>query len=481
MHGRGRKADYVQGIPTFMPSCLTPRSGTRPNFLHTRNELMMKGRGFSGSLSFSAAPARGRNFAEFPPRNTSRNIERGSGGSVRVTIIHTASLLNLRGSEFWVLEVARLLRDESLSVRVVNFDYARRYPKTPKEIKLRLDVVKEALGREVPLTRLRALSLRLPLSGSWRGTSVESTVDRYLHFLPLSRRFLRSLNDSDVVYYVMSQGNPAYLLVVLGTSILAGWKPVVAGIHVTPRIKASELALLKLAAKAGVLKAVHVVNRSHESELRRIGCEIEYIPNGVRYEKFYSDIETRVQQDHFRIIFVGAMTQTKGADLLPGIYRSMKSQGLEFTLEICTSGGELSESIRDWSKNKPDVLYKGFVQRAELSKQYAQASVAIFPSRKEGFPLACLEVQASGTPVVVADVPGLTQAVIGEVTGIIVPPQDVDSFARAVAKIHSLWKLQRQNYLVMCKKAQENVRDNFQWTGTVTSLCRLLLSVVRDR
>ena len=400
---------------------------------------------------------------------------------IKLAIIHTASLLNLRGSEYWVIDVGNLLSKESFVVKVINFDFARRYEKDPAEIRRRLATIKTGFDSGVSLTRLPSLSLRLPFSRRWYGTPVDAAVDRYLHFLPINRRFLRLLRSSDVIYFVVSQGNPAYLVVVLGASILAGWKPVVAGMHVTPRIRTSELALLKLAAKVGALRAIHIVNRSHEPELRGIGCRVEYIPNGVQYDRFYSDIENRARQDQFKVLFVGAMTRAKGADLLPRIYSSIKSQGLEFLLEICTSGGELTETIKDWSKNKPDVLYKGFVERNELSRLYAQASVALFPSRKEGFPLACLEVQASGTPVVVAAVPGLTQAVSNEVTGIIVPDQDVDSFGRAVAEIHSLWKFERQNYLVMCRKAQENVRDNFQWTGTAASLSKLLLSVLRDR
>jgi glycosyltransferase involved in cell wall biosynthesis len=398
---------------------------------------------------------------------------------LRVTIVHTASLLNLRGSEFWVMDVSNLLRDESLSVRVVNFDFARRYPKTPEEIKLRLGVVNGAFGTGVSLTRLTALSLRLPLSELWRGTYAEAVVDRYLHFFPLKWRFLKLLHDSDVIYFVVSQGNPTYLIVTLGMSILAGRKPVIAGIHVTPRMKTSELALLKLFSRMGILKAVHIVNKSHESEFQRVGCRVEYIPNGVHYDRFYSDVNGKVSQDHFVVLFVGAMTQAKGADLLPDIYLALKNRGIPFKLVICTSGGELEEGTEAWSNGKPDVLFKGFVERAELSRLYAQASVAIFPSRKEAFPLACLEAQASGTPVVVADVPGLRQVVVDRVTGMIADGQNPDSIGKGVGDVYSLWEFKRQDYVTMCKRAQENVRDNFQWGKVVKELVGLLRHSVR--
>jgi glycosyltransferase involved in cell wall biosynthesis len=399
--------------------------------------------------------------------------------SIRVTIVHTASLLNLRGSEFWVMDVSNLLRNNSFDVRVVNFNYARRYPRNPNEIKLRLDVLKAAFGRGISLTRLSALSLRLPFGALWHGTKAETMVDRYLHFLPFSRRFLGLLRDSDIIYFVSSQANPSYLLVTLGMSILAGRRPVVAGIHVTPGMKTSELALLKLYARIGVLKAIHVVNKSHISEFQGIGCKLEYVPNGVHYDRFYSDVENKAGQDQFNILFVGAMTQAKGADLLPEIYSTLKSQGIEFVLEICTSGGELMETIRDWSEGKPDVRFKGFIERGELSRLYAHASVALFPSRREAFPMACLEVQASGTPVVVADLPGLTQAMIDHETGIIADGQDANSFAKSITEFYSLWRSERRDYLGMCKRAQENVRDNFEWSRVVKGLVSLFEAVLK--
>jgi hypothetical protein len=234
-------------------------------------------------LSRSEGPAMGGVLASVSlegiqsTKSTTRmaGTEKVGRRSTRVTIVHTASMLNLRGSEFWVMEVSNLLQEKSLMVRVVNFDYARRYPKNPAEVESRLRTVNAAFGKGVQLTRLAGLSLRLPLGRMFHGTSLEALVDRYLHFLPLRLRFLRLLHQSDVVYYVSSQGNPSYLLAVLGMAVLAGRRPVVAGIHVRLKMNSAELAILKMTAKTGALRAIHTVNRAHEADLRRIGCRVE--------------------------------------------------------------------------------------------------------------------------------------------------------------------------------------------------------------
>jgi alpha-1,6-mannosyltransferase len=170
------------------------------------------------------------------------------------------------------------------------------------------------------------------------------------------------------------------------------------------------------------------------------------------------------------------MTKAKGADLIPEIYDALKERGTEFTLVICTSGGELSAGIEEWSASKSDVQFKGFVDRDRISRLYAEASVAIFPSRKEAFPIACLEAQAAGTPLVISDVPGLTQAVVSEKTGVIAGGPDGESFGKAITEVYALWKTRRQDYLAMCRAAQENVRENFQWKRSIEKLVELLQS-----
>ena len=93
--------------------------------------------------------------------------------------------------------------------------------------------------------------------------------------------------------------------------------------------------------------------------------------------------------------------------------------------------------------------------------------------------MACLEVQASGTPVVVADLPGLTQAMIDHESGIVADGHDANSFAKSIIEIYSLWRSERRVYLGMCKSAQENVRDNFEWSRVVKGLVSLFEAVLK--
>ena len=58
-------------------------------------------------------------------------------------------------------------------------------------------------------------------------------------------------------------------------------------------------------------------------------------------------------------------------------------------------------------------------------------------------------------------------------TGFLVSPYTAESFAEAATFLHALWESDRERYLIMCKDAQANVAENFQWKHILERLARL--------
>jgi glycosyltransferase involved in cell wall biosynthesis len=391
---------------------------------------------------------------------------------VKVTFVHTSSMLNLRGSEKWLIDVCKLLSDSAVSVRLVNFDYDQRYSRDRTERERRFRIVKEALG-DTPWVRLSALRLNLPGKRTHLGKGLHRFVDDNLHFVPLSREFFRALRSSDLVYFLQCQP-PAHLLVVLGASTLAGRKPVVAGIHVRPRIRPYQAVLLRIFTKIGVLKGVHLINQDYEVEMRRkVGCRMEYIPNGVYSEKYGSGMLSKDSRA-FSILFVGAMTWKKGIDIVPEIYDRLNQRLPSFRLTICTPGGPMSEAIRGWSSSHSNVVFKGYVDDSELRQMYRESCLVLLPSRDEQFPLVPLEAQASGTPVVASDIGGFRQCVVEGKTGFLVSPYSPEAFATKIEKVYHLWSQDKSSYLRLCSEAKEYVKQNFEWRRVSGKLQRML-------
>ena len=76
------------------------------------------------------------------------------------------------------------------------------------------------------------------------------------------------------------------------------------------------------------------------------------------------------------------------------------------------------------------VRFLGEISDGALVDLYRAADVAVVPSRSlEGFGLVVLEALACGTPVLVSDVDGLTEAVAGFPPDVVVPPGDAGALA----------------------------------------------------
>ena len=74
-----------------------------------------------------------------------------------------------------------------------------------------------------------------------------------------------------------------------------------------------------------------------------------------------------------------------------------------------------------------------FGQTGDVRTWLAAASLVVQPSRWEGMSLSLLEALAAGRSVVVTDVPGMSEVVVGGV-GAVVPPDDPEGLAAAVAE-----------------------------------------------
>lgn len=77
----------------------------------------------------------------------------------------------------------------------------------------------------------------------------------------------------------------------------------------------------------------------------------------------------------------------------------------------------------------------GFVPPSEVGSYLERAAVVACPSRREGYGVVARQAMAYGRPVVATPVEGLADAVVDDVTGLVVPPGDVDSLRSALERL----------------------------------------------
>jgi glycosyltransferase involved in cell wall biosynthesis len=97
----------------------------------------------------------------------------------------------------------------------------------------------------------------------------------------------------------------------------------------------------------------------------------------------------------------------------------------------------------------PSVTFAGFSH--DVAAAYAAIDVFVLPSRHEGLPICLLEVMAMGIPVVGTRVPGISDLVEDEHTGLAVPHGEPRALAAAVLRLLSdeslcdrLWRAARR-------------------------------------
>ena len=89
------------------------------------------------------------------------------------------------------------------------------------------------------------------------------------------------------------------------------------------------------------------------------------------------------------------------------------------------------------SRAYPEAEFLGRCGDAELSEAYSRARAVIVPSREE-FGITAVEAQASGRPVIAAAAGGALETVRDRETGLLVSPDDVASFTRAIEELEGI-------------------------------------------
>jgi glycosyltransferase involved in cell wall biosynthesis len=145
----------------------------------------------------------------------------------------------------------------------------------------------------------------------------------------------------------------------------------------------------------------------------------------------------------------------KGIDLMLEAWSRLEHSGpTERTLLMVGTGPDAAE-VHSTVDSRGDVAWTDAYEldRSRIRLHLAAADLALLPSRHEGFPVALLEMMASGRPVVTADVPGVGDiAPRGEQDGCVIVPVDdaaalslaIRDLSRADERRHRLGRAGRQ-------------------------------------
>ncbi len=168
---------------------------------------------------------------------------------------------------------------------------------------------------------------------------------------------------------------------------------------------------------------------------RRVLDRSHIIPTGVDTARFHPlSRETRLWGDKGKhVVYVGALVEAnryKGVDVLVRAARI-----LDATIHVVGRGGLVPE-YRSLAKRlrARNVEFHEDYDNDDLAHAYRSADCFVLPSVSgpENGPLVVVEAMASGTPVVVTDIPGVVEMVDHGRLGMIAKPNDPADLARCI-------------------------------------------------
>jgi phosphatidylinositol alpha-mannosyltransferase len=163
------------------------------------------------------------------------------------------------------------------------------------------------------------------------------------------------------------------------------------------------------------------------------------LPNGVDDTRFATAEPLDELTDHDRplLLFVGRLEPRKGVDVLVRAFLRLRAS--RPNVRLCVVGeGPGRERYQQMvpPSIRPDALFVGAVDAADLPRYHASADVFVSPALGgESFGIVLLEAMAAGLPVVASDIPGYRTVLKDGRQGRLVPPQDAFALADAIAAL----------------------------------------------
>lgn len=134
--------------------------------------------------------------------------------------------------------------------------------------------------------------------------------------------------------------------------------------------------------------------------------------------------------------FIGRITGDKGINELFSASKRILQENANAKLMLVGNmekADSVDQALFDWAQAEPRVLFCGYTNVVE---QYLSAmDVYVLPSYREGFGSAVIEAEAMGVPVIVTDIPGPTDAMLRDETGLVVKKADEQSLYEGMLRI----------------------------------------------
>ena len=181
----------------------------------------------------------------------------------------------------------------------------------------------------------------------------------------------------------------------------------------------------------------------------------EIIPNGIELEKFRP--QPKVPR---RLLVVTRMFERKGVQFLMQALAGLRN---EFDVHVVGDGPYLVTVKNLAAQLNVPARFYGYMDNdsVELRNLYETASLFVFTSESENFPIVLLEAMAAGAAIVTTSGTGCAE-VVGD-AAVLVPPRDPDALRSALEQLSR----DPERVAQLGRDARERVVKRFGWERVI--------------
>jgi len=140
------------------------------------------------------------------------------------------------------------------------------------------------------------------------------------------------------------------------------------------------------------------------------------------------------------MLCIGRLDERKGHTILLDAMANMMDRDYTFRLELIGDGplrDDISSRISALGLSR-HVTFRGWMTEMAIKESLDGCKFLILPSLDEGLPVVLMEAFARGRPVIATDVAGISELVIDQINGLLVPPGNAAALSDAILAMQSM-------------------------------------------
>jgi len=349
------------------------------------------------------------------------------------------------------------------------------------------DLANQIRARGVPVIGLEALQARF----TWNPVRLVRYLRSYLRVIREFRNAPR-LRDAHLIHANTLRAGLIASFATVGSGIPVIW-------HLQDIMKIHPISTA-IRWTAVLMPGVHVVAASHATAIRFKGwllrilrgtVPVTVLHNSVDSRQFHPDQaerfrvrrELQLTDDIFAFTIVGQLTRRKGQLETIRAFRNLvprfpMARLLVVGAPLFNDDHKYFELLKSTAADlgiADKVLFLG--QRSDVNSLLNASDAVVVNSHREPFGLVALEAMAAGKPVVAAQVDGIPELVVNEVTGLLVPPGGDAALTSSMARVCSEPELCQ----ALSRQSRNLVETVFTSARFINQLEEIYLSILGDR